>query len=262
MNIVVCIKQVPDTATVRFDQEKGTIVREGVQSIINPPDLHALEAGLSLRDQFGGKVIVLTMGPPQAENALRDALSLGADEAVLLSDRAFAAADTLATTYTLLKAIQKIGLPDLILCGTHAIDGDTAQVGPGLAARLGWPSITHVAGIEAKEDGTKLLLKRLIEQGYEMVEAELPVLITCHKTLNTPRVPSLKAKMRAKKAQIPIWDQEELGAEPEKIGIPGSPTWVDSTFVPAFEAKKEMLQGGPEEQVDALIKRLKESGIL
>ncbi len=262
MEIVVCIKQVPDTATVRFDREKGTIIREGVQSIINPSDLHALEAGLSLRDELGGKVTVITMGPPQAESALRDALSLGADEAILLSDRAFAAADTLATTYTLLKAIQKIGLPDLILCGTHAIDGDTAQVGPGLAARLGWPSITQVAGLEILDTGTRFLVKRLIEQGYEMVEVELPALLTCHKSLNRPRVPSLKAKMRARKADIPVWGHEDLGADSGKIGIKGSPTWVDSTFVPAFEAKREMLEGSPDEQVDALIVRLKESGLL
>jgi len=262
VEIIVCIKQVPDTATVRFDKEKGTIIREGVESIINPPDLHALEAGLSIKDQVGGKVTLITMGPPQAETALRDGLSRGADAAVLISDRAFAAADTLATTYTLLKAIQKIGIPDLILCGTHAIDGDTAQVGPGLAARLGWPSITQVAGLELLDNGDKLKLKRLIEQGYETVETGLPALLTCHKTLNTPRVVSLKAKIRAKKTEIPVWGAEDIGADLSKVGVQGSPTWVDSTYVPSFEAKKEMLQGSAEEQVDALVKRLKESGIL
>lgn len=262
MNIVVCIKQVPDAKSVRFDEEKGTLIREGVEAIINPFDLHALEAGLQLRDAWGGEVTVVSMGPPQADSALREALGLGADRAVLLSDRAFAGADTLATTYTLQKAIDRLGKPDLVLCGKQAIDGDTAQVGPGLAVRLGLPYVTCVSELRVLEDGTTLRLKRVCEDGYDVVELALPALLTVLACLNTPRVPSLKGKMKAKKAEIPVWGVGDLGASSDKIGMSGSPTQVVSTRVPTFEARKEMIGGTAEEQVEGLVLRLKEAGIL
>ena len=262
MNIVVCIKQVPDAQSVHFDTERGTLVRGEAEAIINPFDLHALEAGIQMRDSYGGEVVVLTMGPPQAEDALREALGLGADRGILLSDRAFAGADTLATTYTLAKAIDRLGPVDLVLCGRQAIDGDTAQVGPGLATRLGIPCVTSVSTLEVLDDGKTMHLRRVCEEGYDLIEVEMPALLTVMASLNTPRLPSLKGKMRAGKAEIPVWDAQELGAEPGRVGLVGSPTQVVSTSVPKFEARREMLEGSPEGQVEALVARLKEAGIL
>ncbi len=262
MDIIVCIKQVPDTEAIQFDSEKGVLIREGVGAIINPFDLHALEAALGLKDKFGATVTVITMGPPQAETALRDAIALGADKAVLLSDRAFAGADTLATTYTLAKAIEKLGAFDLVICGKQAVDGDTAQVGPGLAERLQVPSVTCVAHIDMEDTAGPMKIKRMMEKGFQLVEVDLPALITVHPALNEPRVPSLRGKMKAKKTEIPVWGADDLGAEPGKIGLEGSPTRVASTYVPSFEARKEMLEGTPEEQVEALLARLKEAGVL
>jgi electron transfer flavoprotein beta subunit len=262
MNIVVCIKQVPDAKTVRFDTEKGTLVREGVEAVINPFDFHALEAGLQMRDTYGGEVTVLSMGPPQAENALKEALSLGADKGILLSDRTFAGADTLATTYTLAKAIKKLGPVDLVLCGKQAIDGDTAQVGPGLAVRLGLPYVTCISALNVLDDGKTMHLRRVNEDGYDMLELEMPALLTVLASLNTPRLPSLKGKMRARKADIPVWDAKKLGAEPDMVGLAGSATQVVSTWVPTFDARRETLEGSAEEQVEALVFRFKQAGIL
>jgi len=262
MNIVVCIKQVPDAKTVCFNTEKGTLVREGVEAVINPFDFHALEAGFHLRDTYGGEVTVLTMGPPQAESALKEALSLGADKGILLSDRAFAGADTLATTYTLARAIEKLGPVDLVLCGKQAIDGDTAQVGPGLAVRLGLPQVTCISALSVLDDGKTMHLRRVNEDGYDMLELEMPALLTVLASLNTPRLPSLKGKIRARKADIPVWDAQKLGAEPDRIGLAGSATQVVSTCVPTFKARREMLEGSAEEQVEALVSRFKEAGIL
>jgi electron transfer flavoprotein beta subunit len=262
MHIVVCIKQVPDAKTVRFDPEKGTLIREGVEATINPFDLHALEAAVQLKEACGGEVSVLTMGPPQAEEALRETMACGADRAVLLSDRAFAGADTLATTLTLAKAIEKLGPTDLILCGKQAIDGDTAQVGPGLAARLGLPYVTCVKEVALAEDGRTMRLKRASEDGYDVVEVAMPALLTVLTELNVPRVPSLKCKMRAKKADIPVWGAKDLGLPTERVGLAGSATQVVATSVPTFEARRETLTGAPEEQVEALLDRLKDAGIL
>lgn len=262
MKIVVCIKQVPDAASVKWDREKGTLIRDGVKSVINPFDYNAIEAALQLRDAAGGTVTAVTMGPPQAEEAVREALSLGVDQGVVISDRAFAGADTLATTYTLSKAIEKLGGADAVFCGKQAIDGDTAQVGPGLAVRLGIPCVTCIGEMEILDGGRGLRVKRMNERGYDLVEVEFPALFTTLASLNTPRVPSLKAKMRAKRAEIPVWSAEDIGASADKIGLKGSPTQVASTYIPTFEAKKEMLQGEPEEQVEALVARLRQAGVL
>ncbi len=262
MNIVVCIKQVPDAESVKWDRKTGTLIRDGVKSVINPFDYHAIEAALTLKDKVGGKVTAVTMGPPQAQDAIREAMSLGVDEGVVVSDRAFAGADTLATTYTLAQAIGKLGEVDAVFCGKQAIDGDTAQVGPGLAVRLGFPCVTYVGQMEVLEDGKGLRLKRMTEQGYDIVEVGFPVVLTVLSCLNVPRVPSLKGKMRAKKAQIPMWSAEDIGADPKKIGLAGSPTKVHSTYIPTFEAKREFLEGEPEEQAEALVQRLKEAGII
>ncbi len=255
MNIIVCIKQVPDTAEVKINPETGTLIREGVPSIINPYDMHALEAGLQIREKVGGKVTVITMGPPQAESALRDAMSMGADDAILLTDRAFAGSDTWATSYTLSKTIEKIGA-DIIICGKQAIDGDTAQVGPEVAEFLNIPHISYVRKIEDITQNS-IKVQRLMDEGYDIVESSLPVLLTVVKELNTPRLPSLKGKMASKKAVIKKWGSLDIQADERKIGIKGSPTQVKNIFAPGARSDRKNFQGRPEEQVAALINELK-----
>ncbi len=256
MNITVCIKQVPDTAEIRINPETNTLMREGVPSIINPFDLNAIEAALQIRDQAGGKVTVLTMGPPQAETSLRDAIAMGADEAVLLSDKAFAGSDTWATSYTLAKAIEKLGA-DIIFCGKQAIDGDTAQVGPETAEFLNIPHISYIRKIEEVTDKT-IRVQRLMDEGYDIVESSLPVLLTVVKELNDPRMPSLKGKMAAKKAEIKIMGFTDIDADENSLGLKGSPTQVKNIFAPEMKSDKRMLEGSPDEQVDSLIHELKE----
>jgi electron transfer flavoprotein beta subunit len=260
MNIVVCVKQVPQSDTVRFDRETGVLLREGVKSVINPCDYNAIEAALSLREGCGGRVFAITMGPPQAAEAIREALTMGVDEGVVLCDRAFAGADTLATTYTLAMAIRKIGDVDVVLCGKESVDGETGQVGPGLAARLNMPCIACAGDIGVS--GNVLSVKRMYEWGYDLVEVEPPVVITAINGLNRPRVPSLKCMIRVRDMEIPVWNASDINADPARIGLGGSATKVDSTFVPEFDAKQEMIEGTPEEQADGLVKRLAESGIL
>ncbi len=255
MTIVVCVKQVPDTAEVRINSDTGTLIREGVPSIINPYDMHAIEAGLQIKDRMNGSVIVLTMGPPQAESALRDALSMGADKAVLLSDKAFAGSDTWATSFTLAKAIRKIGA-DIIICGKQAIDGDTAQVGPETAEFLNIPHISYVRKIE-KITGDSIIVQRLMDDGYDVVESSLPVLLTVVKELNEPRLPSLKGKMAAKKAVIPKWGRADISADENDLGLKGSPTQVKNIFTPERRSDRRLLEGPPEEQVEALLRELR-----
>jgi len=255
MNIVVCIKQVPDTAEVKINPETGTLIREGVPSIINPFDMHALEAGLQIKERVNGRVIVLTMGPPQAETALRDAISMGADEGILLSDRAFAGSDTWATSFTLSKAIQKIGA-DIIICGKQAIDGDTAQVGPETAEFLNIPHISYVRKLEEITD-TSIRVQRLMDDGYDVIESTLPVLLTVVKELNEPRLPSLKGKMAAKKAEIKKWSRADIMADENDLGLKGSPTQVKNIFSPEARSGRKILEGTPEEQVDALLLELR-----
>jgi electron transfer flavoprotein alpha/beta subunit len=255
VNIVVCIKQVPDTADIRINPETNTLMREGVPSIINPFDLNALEAGIRIREERGGKVTVLTMGPPQAEAALREALSMGADEAVLLSDRAFAGSDTWATSYTLAKAIDTIGA-DIIFCGKQAIDGDTAQVGPETAEFMGIPHIAYVRRIEEVNDNS-IKVQRLMDEGYDVVESSIPVLLTVVKELNEPRMTSLKGKIAAKKAEIKKLGMMDINADERNLGLNGSPTQVKNIFAPEIKAERKMIEGTPEEQVDTLIEELK-----
>ncbi len=259
MDIIVCLKQVPDSTKVRLDPVTHTLVREGVESIINPYDLYALECALRLKDAQGAKVTLLSMGPPQAESALREALSLGADEAVLLCDRAFAGADTWATSYTLAQAVRKLAAFDLIVCGKQAIDGDTAQVGPGLAERLGLP---HVAFVRRAElDGAALKVERLTDEGYDRLEVGLPALITVVKEIGEPRLPSLRAKMAAKAKKIPVWSAADIAAAPESIGLAGSLTAVRKVFPPPVRGEREMIAGSAAEQAEALLARLK-AGVL
>ncbi|TAN41951.1 MAG: electron transfer flavoprotein beta subunit/FixA family protein [Nitrospirae bacterium] len=254
MNIVVCIKQVPDTAEVRINPETNTLIREGVPSIINPYDTHAVEAALQIKDKTGAKVTVITMGPPQAEDALRETIAMGADDVRLISDRAFAGADTWATSYALYKAIDKIGF-DIILCGKQAIDGDTAQVGPEVAEFLNIPHIAYVRKVEDVSDKS-IRVQRLMDDGYDVVESSLPVLLTVVKEINIPRLPSLKGKMAAKKAVITKMDINAIGAEVENVGLKGSPTQVKNIFAPDAKVDRKVLSGTLEEQVDALVKEL------
>ncbi len=255
MNIIVCVKQVPDTSEVRINPETNTLVREGVPSIINPYDLHALEAALLIKEKTGAKVTVITMGPPQAEDALREAISMGADDARLISDRAFAGADTWATSHALYKAIEKLGY-DIILCGKQAIDGDTAQVGPEVAEFLNIPHIAYIRKIEEVSDKA-IRVQRLMDDGYDIVESSLPVLLTVVKELNTPRLPSLKGKMAAKKAVITKMDINDIGAEAGNVGLKGSPTQVKNIFAPQSKADRKMIEGSVEDQVEALIRELR-----
>ncbi len=255
MRIIVCIKQVPDTAEVRINPGTGTLIREGVPSIINPFDMHAIEAGIQIKEKAGGTVTVITMGPPQAETALREAISMGADDALLLSDRAFAGSDTWATSFTLSKAIEKLGA-DIIICGKQAIDGDTAQVGPETAEFLNIPHISYVRKIEdVSQNGIRV--QRLMDEGYDIVESSLPVLMTVVRELNEPRLPSLKGKMTAKKAVIRKWGQPDILADENDIGLKGSPTQVKNIFTPEARSGRKMLEGKPEEQVDSLIHELR-----
>ncbi|HDL09669.1 MAG TPA: electron transfer flavoprotein subunit beta/FixA family protein [Candidatus Omnitrophica bacterium] len=258
MKIIVCIKQVPETTNVKIDPEKGTLIREGVDSIINPFDMYAIEEGLRIKERLGeGEVIIISMGPPQAEQALREAISMGADSAVLITDRKLAGSDTWATSYTLARAIEKIGDYNLILCGKQAIDGDTAQVGPGISSWLDIPQVTYVKKIrQITKD--KAVVERMTEEGFDVIETPLPALFTVVKEINEPRLPSLKGKLRAKKMEIPVWGVEDLGLEDDKIGLNGSPTRVVKIFTPPPREKGMILKGQPQEAVDKLVEKLKD----
>jgi len=243
MHFVCCLKQVPDTAEVKIDPQTHTLLRSGVESIANPFDVAALEEALRLKERYGGKVTALSMGPPQAENVLREALSLGADEAILLSDRPFAGADTLATSYTLGKAIERLNreLPvDVIFCGKQAIDGDTAQTGPGIATRLEYTQLTYVIRVEwIDESKRQIRVKRKVEGGVEVIQGPLPALLTAELELAKPRRASLPLLIHSLRAEVTHWDAQAIEAEPKKLGLKGSPTWVRRIFSPPVR------EGGP-----------------
>ncbi len=260
MNIIVCIKQVPDTTNVKIDPKTNTLIREGVKSIVNPFDENAIEEAIRLKEAHGGKVTVITMGPAQATEALKSAIAMGADEGILISDRAFAGADTWATSYTLSQAIKKIGTFDLVLFGKQAIDGDTAQVGPGVAEFLDIPQVTFAIKIDI--DGNKIKVKRQLEESAEIVETTLPAAVTVIKQINEPRLPSLKGQMRAKKAEIQMWTAEAILADAENIGLKGSPTQVVRIFTPPPRGNSEMLEGDIDEISVKLFNKLKEQKII
>ncbi|MBN2830208.1 MAG: electron transfer flavoprotein subunit beta/FixA family protein [Candidatus Cloacimonetes bacterium] len=257
MNIIVCIKQVPDTTEIRINPETNTLMRDGVESIINPFDLYAIEEAIKLKEQYGGKVTAISMGPPQAESALRDSIALGVDEIILLSDRKFAGADTWATSLTLAAAIKKVADYNLIIMGQQAIDGDTAQVGPGVAAHLAIPQLCFARKIESIDE-KKLTAQRLMEDGYDRVEIPLPAVITVVKEINTPRLPSLRGKKNARSAELTVWSATDLGLDEKEIGLNGSPTQVVGIFTPKFEKKVEKFEVEPAEAVDIIISRIKE----
>ncbi len=255
MNFVVAVKQVPDTAEVRIDPERGTLIRKGVPSILNPFDVYALEEALRWRDELGGTVTVITMGPRQAEDVLREAISLGADEAVLLNDRAFAGADTWATGHTLAAAVERLGEVDAVFFGKQAIDGDTAQTGPSVAASLDWVQVTFVGKVREMTKDT-VTVERYVETGTQVVRASLPAVLTILKDANTPRVSSLRSKMRARKADIPVWGIDELGLTKEVTGLKGSPTRVVATRTPEVRKTGKVHTGSPEELASILADRL------
>ena len=242
MNIIVCIKQVPNTTDVKIDPATNTLVRDGVESVINPFDAYAIEEAVRLKERLGGKVTAVTMGPPQAEKALRDAIALGCDEGVLVSDRKFAGSDTWATSYTLSAAIEKIGDYGVIVCGKQASDGDTAQVGPGISAHLDIPQVTYVRKIREINEKTAVV-ERMTEEGCDVVETPLPCLFTVVKEINTPRMPSIKGMMRAKSAKITAWTAADIDADPAALGLDGSPTRVVKIFTPEPRKGGEMISG-------------------
>jgi len=254
MHIVCCVKQVPDTAQVRIDPETNTLVRSGVESISNPYDLVATEAGVQLVEKYGGKVTVISMGPPQTESALRECLSLGANEAILLSDRAFAGADTLATSFTLARAISKISATDpvdLVICGRQAIDGDTGQTGPGTATRLGYNQFVYVSKIiKVDMENRNITVRRQVEGGSETIEGKLPALLTVELELTTPRYATLPEFVRALRQDIRVWGASQIEAPTERLGLKGSPTWVKEIFVPKPQRGGVIFDGtGNSEQV-------------
>lgn len=261
MNILVCAKQVPNTNEVKIDPVKGTLIREGVESILNPDDANALEEALRLKDQYEDvKVTVLSMGPPQADDMLRECLAMGADEAVLVSDRAFGGADTWATSNTISAAIKKAGSFDIIFAGRQAIDGDTAQVGPQIAEKLGLPQITYVQSFEL--DGDTVTVQRQLENGYEVIRVKTPVLLTAVKELNKPRYMNVKGIYDAYKKEIPVWGIDDIPVEKEVVGLKASPTKVFRSFTPAPKGKGVMLEGPAREKVANLINNLQKQHII
>ena len=267
MHIVVPIKQVPESGNVKMDPKTGTMIRAGVNTVVNPLDLYAIEAALRLREAHGGTVTVVTMGPKAADKALREALAMGCDDGVLVSDRAFAGADTWATSYTLARAIEKIGGLDLIVCGERATDGDTGQVGPGIAGWLDLPVATYVAAItELDPAAGRLTVERLVEEGYQILELPLPALLTVVKEVAAPRLPTLRGKKRAKVTEIPLYDTSNLDLEPTYLGLKGSPTKVVKVATPKVTRSGTVVRALDEAAiataVDQLIAFLDERGLI
>jgi electron transfer flavoprotein beta subunit len=257
MKIVVCVKQVPGTHDAKIDPETKRIVREGIKAMTNPFDTYAVEEAVRIKEKIGGEVIVLTMGPPRADIVLREGISVGADAAVLLSDRAFGGSDTWATSYALAKAIEKIGGVDLVICGKQAIDGDTAQVGPGIAAQLDWPQATYVMAVPEIND-EMILAKRMHEDGWDICEIKLPAVLTVVKDINQPRIPTLKGRLAAQKIEIPTWTAADIGADLAKIGLDGSPTRVVKTNPPPARTTETLkLDGSPADSARILVRQLR-----
>jgi len=263
VDILVAIKQVPDTDKVRMDPETGTMVREGVDSIVNPLDLYAIELAIRLREKHGGKVTAFTMGPPSADKALREAIAMGCDAGILLTDKAFAGSDTWATSYVLSRAVLKMGRYDLVLAGERATDGDTGQVGPCLAAWLDIPVLTYVGSIESSgEKG--IVARRLVEEGYQRVRVGLPCLLTVVKEIASPRLPTLRGKKFARQSELAVHGAADLEADPACLGLRGSPTKVSRIFYPKATRGGLMVKvssgsgegAGDKEGVDQAVDRL------
>jgi len=252
MRIVVPIKQVPETNAVKMDEATGTMIREGVEAIINPLDLYAIEIAIRLRERQGNggaEVIAVSMGPPKAVTALREAIAMGCDSAVLVSGKAFAGSDTWATSYTLAAAIRKIGGYDLIVCGERATDGDTGQVGPGIAAWLDLPVATYVGKVDELAAG-RCRVHRLVEDGYEVLELDLPAVLTVVKEVADPRLPTLRGKQKARRADIPTWGAADMDIDESRCGLNGSPTRVVRIFRPKVARQCEKVTAADEQAVE------------
>ena len=260
MNIVVCIKQVPNTNEVKLDPVTGTLIREGVPSIINPDDKAGLEAALRLKDAEGAHVTGLTMGPPQADAALREALAMGADEAILVTDRAFGGADTLATSTTIAAALKTLDF-DLIITGRQAIDGDTAQVGPQIAEHLGIPNVSYAE--EIKVEGNSLVVKRQYEDRYHTIKVQMPCLITALSELNQPRYMTPGGIFDAyREKEVKVITRADLTVDDTSIGLKGSPTRVWQTFTKSLKAAGTLVQLDAEDSAEYMLDRLKEKFII
>lgn len=257
MKTVVCVKQVPSISEVSIDPETKRLKREGVESGLNPFDLYAVEEALRLQEKNGGEVVILSMGPKQAEKSVREALSMGADHGILLSDRAFAGSDTWATSYVLMKAIDKIGDVDLVMCGKQAVDGDTAQVGPGIAAHLDWPHVTYVFNIMESND-RHAVVKRMHEDGHSEIELTFPAVITVVKDINHPRVPTLKGCLRSRAVDVQLWTAQDIDADEACIGLDGSPTRVVKTQPPPpRKGGTVVLDKSPEDSAQRIVHDLR-----
>ena len=265
MKIIVTAKQVPDTNEVKIDPIKHTLIRDGVPSILNPDDRNALEGALALKDQYTDSTItMICMGPPQALIMLRECIAMGADDAVLLSSRALSGADTCATSTAIAAGCKKIGDFDIIFCGRQAIDGDTAQVGPQLAMRLGLPVVSYVQKvIEVNDKERYAIVERQLEDGHEVVKVTLPCVLTCVKELNEPRYMTVSRIIYAcEKADIKIWDEKDIELKPEECGLNASPTKVDKSFTPDPKGKGEMLTGTIREMSAKLVGSLREKHVI
>jgi len=268
MLVVTCIKQVPDTTQVKIDPDTGTLIREGVPFIMNPFDTHALEESLRLKDRYGFRVAAISMGPPNTQVTLRKALALGADEVVLLSDRVFGGADTLATSMVLAEAIKRLSQREevaLVVCGKQTIDGDTAQVGPGIASRLGYSQLTLVDQVREVDLGArKVVVRRKLEGRHEIVEARLPALLTVVREINRPRYPTVPMRLMAEEVEVALWDNKVMQLDEATIGLRGSPTQVRRIFSPE-RAKGQIIGDGvnqPEEAAGLLVDTLVEKDII
>jgi len=255
MRIVVPIKQVPETKSVKMDEKTGTVIREGVEAIINPLDLYAIEIAIQLREKDSGEVIGISMGPPKAITALKEAIAMGFDSGVLVSDSAFAGSDTWATSYILAEAIKRIGDFSLVICGERATDGDTGQVGPGIASFLDLPVASYVSKIEQISD-QNCRVDRLVEDGYENLSCSLPCVITVVKEVSVPRLPTLRGKQRAKRIEIPVWDRDDLDVDLSKVGVNGSPTRVVKIFRPKVARQCEKVLAKDDESIKEAVDKL------
>ncbi len=265
MKIIVPVKQVPETSQVKINEETGTVIRDGVENIINPLDLYAIELAIQIQEEQGGSVTVISMGPAKAEAALREAIAMGADEAILLSGREFAGSDTWATSYSLSALIEKLRPFDLVITGERATDGDTGQVGPGIASFLDLPLATYTRKIERIND-REIIIQRLIEEGYETLQLPLPALLTVVKEIAYPRLPTLRGKQKARTMQIPVYSAREIGIGQEELGLTGSPTRVTKIYRPQVTRKGTVLQVKDErtlqESVTQLISFLQKKKII
>ena len=261
MNIVVCIKQVPDTTEIKIDPVKNTLIRDGVPSIMNPDDKGGLELALRMKDNYGANVTVITMGPPQAELILREAMAMGADRAILLTDRKFAGADTLATSYALSAAVKKLGHVDIVFSGRQAIDGDTAQVGPEMAEHLDIPQVSYVINAERLENGN-LLVKKESEESIQTLEVEGKCLLTVLASAFDARYMTVSGIVEAYDREVEIWSADKIDVDETKLGLKGSPTKVFKSFPKSLKAPGEVHEVSEEEAVELIVNKLKEKHII